>query len=256
MRLSYQRGSHYNAIIDPYNATVGVGLGLAGYKPELQTKEAVRLSEQLEIEQTMFEDKLKTTDWEATNEAIEEQIARESYLQWCRDNLHKNRNATSTSAAASTSATVTSGEAVSDSEASPSKYAIQRLNANCLKMINVGCGNSTVTSLTTSSSTTTTNNTSNNSNNNNSCNSTTLNSKEPTAHQHVVLLSHLKKSDENSFDSDDTDMSSTSSISGGKLCEGSTSPTNTSRSKKSKSRNLANAKKLNKKRRRDMQHIQ
>lgn len=51
LRLSYQRGSHYNAILDPYNATVGVGLGLAGYKPEFQTKEAVRLSEQLEIEQ-------------------------------------------------------------------------------------------------------------------------------------------------------------------------------------------------------------
>lgn len=43
------------------------------------------MSEDLEIEQTMFEDKLKTTDWEATNEAIEEQIARESYLQWCRE---------------------------------------------------------------------------------------------------------------------------------------------------------------------------
>jgi hypothetical protein len=38
----------------------------------------------------MFEDKLKTTDWDATNEAIEEQIARESYLQWARDNLSKN----------------------------------------------------------------------------------------------------------------------------------------------------------------------
>lgn len=49
-------------------------------------RDAVRLSEDLAIEQTMFEDKLKTTDWEATNEAIEEQIARESYIQWCRDN--------------------------------------------------------------------------------------------------------------------------------------------------------------------------
>lgn len=61
-------------------------------------RDAVRLSEDLEIEQTMFEDKLKTTDWEATNEAIEEQIARESYLQWCREkhqqkqkqNVHNN----------------------------------------------------------------------------------------------------------------------------------------------------------------------
>lgn len=133
--MSYQRGSHYNAILDPYNATVGIGLGLAGYKPELQTKEAVRLSEQLEIEQTMFEDKLKTTDWEATNEAIEEQIARESYLQWCRENLQKTRNATTTATAttssassSSSSATVTSGEMLANlynMEASPSKYAMQ-----------------------------------------------------------------------------------------------------------------------------------
>ncbi|XP_052869469.1 uncharacterized protein LOC128275113 [Anopheles cruzii] len=91
LRLSYQRGSHYNAIVNPYKASVGVGLGLAGYRPDeldiKQVDDAVRMSEELEIEKTMFEDKLKTTDWEATNEAIEEQIARESYLQWCRDNM-------------------------------------------------------------------------------------------------------------------------------------------------------------------------
>lgn len=91
LRLSYQRGSHYNAILNPYKPTVGLGLGLAGYRmtdesPNVKhLRDAVRLSEDLEIEQTMFEDKLKTTDWEATNEAIEEQIARESYLQWCRE---------------------------------------------------------------------------------------------------------------------------------------------------------------------------
>lgn len=92
-RLAYQRGSHYNAILNPYKASVGVGLGLPGYRPDepdvKQMHEAVRMSEDLEIEQTMFEDKLKTTDWEATNEAIEEQIARESYMQWCRDNMQK-----------------------------------------------------------------------------------------------------------------------------------------------------------------------
>uniref|UniRef100_A0A182QA84 ubiquitinyl hydrolase 1 n=1 Tax=Anopheles farauti TaxID=69004 RepID=A0A182QA84_9DIPT len=88
-RLSYQRSSHYNAIVNPYKASVGVGLGLAGYRPDeldiKQVDDAVRMSEELEIEKTMLEDKLKTTDWEATNEAIEEQIARESYAQWCRD---------------------------------------------------------------------------------------------------------------------------------------------------------------------------
>lgn len=91
LRLSYQRGSHYNAILNPYKPAVGIGLGLAGYcltgeSPNVKhLRDAVRLSEDLAIEQTMFEDKLKTTDWEATNEAIEEQIARESYLQWCRE---------------------------------------------------------------------------------------------------------------------------------------------------------------------------
>uniref|UniRef100_A0A0K8TMR7 ubiquitinyl hydrolase 1 n=1 Tax=Tabanus bromius TaxID=304241 RepID=A0A0K8TMR7_TABBR len=109
LRLSYQRGSHYNAIIDPYNASVGVGLGLAGYKPESQTREAIKLSEQLEIEQTMLEDKIKTTDWEATNEAIEEQVARESYLQWCRENMQSAKSSLN-----STSSTVTSAEANSE----------------------------------------------------------------------------------------------------------------------------------------------
>lgn len=33
----------------------------------------------------MLEDKLRATDWEATNEVIEEQVARDSYLQWLRD---------------------------------------------------------------------------------------------------------------------------------------------------------------------------
>lgn len=36
--------------------------------------------------QAMLEDKLRATDWEATNEAIEEQVARDSYLQFLRDN--------------------------------------------------------------------------------------------------------------------------------------------------------------------------
>ncbi|XP_031630352.1 OVARIAN TUMOR DOMAIN-containing deubiquitinating enzyme 6 isoform X2 [Contarinia nasturtii] len=95
LRLLYQRGSHYNAILNPYKPTVGLGLGLSGYRivdesPNVKhLRDAVRLSEDLEIEQTMFEDKLKTTDWEATNEAIEEQIARESYLQWCREKHQK-----------------------------------------------------------------------------------------------------------------------------------------------------------------------
>lgn len=115
LRLSYQRCSHYNAILDPYKASVGVGLGLAGYRPDeldiKQVADAVRMSEELEIEQTMFEDKLKTTDWEATNEAIEEQIARESYLQWCRDSMRNSTSKNNKSTSTITSSDVGSGGA-------------------------------------------------------------------------------------------------------------------------------------------------
>ena len=55
------------------------------------------------------------SDWEATNEAIEEQVARESYLQWLRDNERRH-------AGNSKSATVTSADLRATCEAtSPSR---------------------------------------------------------------------------------------------------------------------------------------
>lgn len=55
IRLSYQRGSHYNSIVDPHKATVGVGLGLPSYTPgsaeKNLLKDAVRQSEDFHIEQ-------------------------------------------------------------------------------------------------------------------------------------------------------------------------------------------------------------
>ena len=51
----------------------------------------------------MLEDKIRATDWEATSDAIEEQIARESYLEWLheselrsRKKKHSKTSATST----------------------------------------------------------------------------------------------------------------------------------------------------------------
>ncbi|CAL8115416.1 unnamed protein product [Orchesella dallaii] len=109
IRLSYHRGVHYNSLVDPFKATIGVGLGLPGHMPGLADKnvlkEGVRQSEDYQIEQQMLEDKLRATDWEATNEAIEEQVARESYLQWLKDNERRNRRSP---VASSSSATVTS----------------------------------------------------------------------------------------------------------------------------------------------------
>ena len=40
----------------------------------------------------MLEDKLRETDWEVTQETIEEQVARESYLQWLRDQEKRARS--------------------------------------------------------------------------------------------------------------------------------------------------------------------
>jgi len=90
IRLSYHGNIHYNSVIDPYNPTVGVGLGLAGYKPGLEDEQglnkAAKDSEALLLEQAMLEDKIKATDWEATDEQLAELAARESYLQWMKDN--------------------------------------------------------------------------------------------------------------------------------------------------------------------------
>lgn len=60
IRLSYHRGSHYNSIVDPYKATIGVGLGLPSYNPgaadHALISDAVRQSEELHIEQVIIMD--------------------------------------------------------------------------------------------------------------------------------------------------------------------------------------------------------
>lgn len=186
LRLSYQHGTHYNAILDPYNATVGVGLGLAGYKPEMQTTKALQLSEDQELEQTMLEDKIKTTDWEATNEAIEEQIARESYMQWCRENLK-------TCASSNPNSGVASGSATASSSSSATVTSSE---------INKGSKSCTVTA---TSSTATTSASDSGSSSSAGC------SDYSTA-SNLHLLSSKGCNSPRECDSDDTDMSSTSSI--------------------------------------------
>lgn len=113
IRLSYHRNVHYNSIIDPYKATIGVGLGLPSFKPDIVNKtlvsDAIRASENLQLEQAMLEDKLRATDWEATNEAIEEQVARESYLEWLRDNEMKSRMKVGRTATATSSSSLVDG---------------------------------------------------------------------------------------------------------------------------------------------------
>lgn len=88
LRLSYQRGIHYNSIVDPNNTSIGVGLGLPGLKPDLNKTDLLNLLSNNDnnlTEKQMLEDKIKFTDWEATNEAIEEHVARESYMLWMQN---------------------------------------------------------------------------------------------------------------------------------------------------------------------------
>lgn len=65
-------------VIDPYYATIGVGLGLPDFKPGMADKnllkEAKLASEVQHIEEAMLKDKMKMTDWEKTDEELLQQV--------------------------------------------------------------------------------------------------------------------------------------------------------------------------------------
>ncbi|VDM94850.1 unnamed protein product [Thelazia callipaeda] len=88
IRLSYHGAIHYNSVIDPTKATIGVGLGLPEYSPGAADKsllqEAMQKSEVQMIEDAMLNDKIKMTDFERTEHEINEQIARQSYLDYIK----------------------------------------------------------------------------------------------------------------------------------------------------------------------------
>ncbi|CAF3576600.1 unnamed protein product [Rotaria socialis] len=109
IRLSYHCGVHYNSIIDPWRPTAGHGLGLPDLEPgraqESLIHTALRQSEESHIEQTMLDDKLAATDWEATQDELIQQIARESYLQWLCDTNQKSTDSNTTSSATTSDTT-------------------------------------------------------------------------------------------------------------------------------------------------------
>lgn len=87
IRVSYHGSVHYNSVVAPWGpATIGVGLGLPGLSGGTdRIGEATAASEREDIEAAMLEDKLRATDAEATEEKLAEQVARDSYLQFIRD---------------------------------------------------------------------------------------------------------------------------------------------------------------------------
>lgn len=78
------------------------------YVDQSLMKNAIKTSEESWIEQQMLEDKKRATDWEATNEAIEEQVARESYLQWLQDQEKQARQPRKASATCSSATAASS----------------------------------------------------------------------------------------------------------------------------------------------------
>lgn len=67
-------------MVDPFAATIGVGLGLPGLQPGQADRNLMRdakvLSEAQHIEETMLNDKLRMTDWEKTDEELQRQVSR------------------------------------------------------------------------------------------------------------------------------------------------------------------------------------
>lgn len=123
VRLSYHQNSHYNSVIDPYKATVGVGLGLPSFKPGSADENLLKTvqcdSERQVLEEQMFQDKVQATDWESTEEAVLKHVAIQSYKQYVESNISSNTN----KAESSTKKAPKSEKVIETTESKPSSSA-------------------------------------------------------------------------------------------------------------------------------------
>ena len=84
------------------------------------------------------------SDWEATNEAIEEQVARESYLQWLRDNERRTAGNGNSKSATVTSADLKAAtESVSTASPSRAKALKEEETKAARSSPKPGCSHST-----------------------------------------------------------------------------------------------------------------
>ncbi len=78
IRLSYHDGNHYNAIINPFLPTAGLGLGLPGLKPgladEMQLAEAKTLNDSDLTDELLKRKIMALTDEEETEREMERYI--------------------------------------------------------------------------------------------------------------------------------------------------------------------------------------
>lgn len=121
IRLSYHTTSpldsgHYNSV-RTLRGTFKPKATLLQFTPPHVMESAIRTSEADALEKAMLEDKIRATDWEATSEALEEQVARESYLEWLRENERRRRLSGSNGRHSPTSLTTSSSTITASTEA-------------------------------------------------------------------------------------------------------------------------------------------
>jgi len=140
IRLLYSNGNHYDAIVDPYEATVGIGLGLPGLESsgveKSRLKKACKESKKsLEKMDNIFMNKTRhISDREATENALEEAAIKASLRDfWAQQHRPRNeskgngtsfeqkRKATNGNASASSS---------SGKEKMENKFPAYRMNPN------------------------------------------------------------------------------------------------------------------------------
>ncbi|CAG5112120.1 Oidioi.mRNA.OKI2018_I69.chr2.g6372.t1.cds [Oikopleura dioica] len=79
IRLSYHNGNHYNSIRNPLQATIGAGLGIPGMSEHASLlSQALNQSELDDTEKRMLLDKANMTDYQATDQELLAQVARDS----------------------------------------------------------------------------------------------------------------------------------------------------------------------------------
>jgi len=86
IRLSYHNGNHYNSVIDPNSATIGVGLGLPNFEPgyadKLQMRSAILQSENTELEEILLDQTRKQSELDDAQLAIEQAILDQSQYEY------------------------------------------------------------------------------------------------------------------------------------------------------------------------------
>lgn len=92
IRLSYHNGNHYNSIRNPLQASIGTGLGIPGMaEHNSMLSQALNQSELDDTEKRMLLDKANLTDYQATDQELLAQVARDSLEEFYNGKCQKKK---------------------------------------------------------------------------------------------------------------------------------------------------------------------